>query len=489
MKNTSEQLLSFAENELIDKEAIRRAVLKSVPDKQKTPVAWTKLLLPIAACLVLLCGTVFAIPSARAEVLSWFRSMNPATDYLTAPEHTQTPVDGLIATAKPQQAHGVLQVADESVWQRIAADFSAAPREAFFDGNRLNLSVTLRGLSALPSLDSLTGGSATASGDDVPVYIYLVLKDGTELSCGPVTGLDRYPGIAAYFDSLTGKSPDEISQSNIEFLKDRELTGVARCEVRNPNTGKGFGTVAFRDGREIEIPDVWALLSDNAGETGILTASVRYRTAIDTEQGLATLLEADLGTIEVDLYAHERLDRRTLQPEQAEIIWRGTTVLSEEQRTAAADGGRSVVTITNTEVRLEGLTFRIGNGRIDALGIGDLSMVVTLPEGWTQAERETFFRSLSFRTRIGGELLSGGTFTCEADENGAFRLTYRNEQIPYELLNGVETIELVPVLMYRTTVRTADGEYPIPLNQPVEGRMWEGEEVEWTEFAITLNVR
>ena len=38
MKNTSEQLLSFAENELIDKEAIRRAVLKSVPDKQKTPV-------------------------------------------------------------------------------------------------------------------------------------------------------------------------------------------------------------------------------------------------------------------------------------------------------------------------------------------------------------------------------------------------------------------------------------------------------------------
>ena len=77
MKNTSEQLLSFAENELVKKESIRRAVLNSAPDKQKKPIAWTKILLPIAACLVLICGTVFAIPSARAEVLSWFGVSTP----------------------------------------------------------------------------------------------------------------------------------------------------------------------------------------------------------------------------------------------------------------------------------------------------------------------------------------------------------------------------------------------------------------------------
>jgi len=75
MKSTSEQLLTFAENELVHKESIRQAVLNEAPRRQKKPVAWTKILLPIAACLVLLCGVVFAIPSARAEVLRWFDSV------------------------------------------------------------------------------------------------------------------------------------------------------------------------------------------------------------------------------------------------------------------------------------------------------------------------------------------------------------------------------------------------------------------------------
>ena len=35
MKNTSEQLLSFAENELVQKESIRRSVLKGAPQPQK----------------------------------------------------------------------------------------------------------------------------------------------------------------------------------------------------------------------------------------------------------------------------------------------------------------------------------------------------------------------------------------------------------------------------------------------------------------------
>ncbi|MBR3037435.1 MAG: hypothetical protein IKI52_01910, partial [Clostridia bacterium] len=42
---------------------------------------WKRVLLPVAACLVLLCGTVLVIPSARAEVLSWFRGNDPG-EYL-----------------------------------------------------------------------------------------------------------------------------------------------------------------------------------------------------------------------------------------------------------------------------------------------------------------------------------------------------------------------------------------------------------------------
>ena len=100
MKNTSEQLLSFAENELMKKESIRRAVLLAAPQKEKKPIAWTRILLPIAACLVLICGTVLAIPSARAEVLSWFGISRPA-DYLTTDpsERPDVPeLDSLIAS-------------------------------------------------------------------------------------------------------------------------------------------------------------------------------------------------------------------------------------------------------------------------------------------------------------------------------------------------------------------------------------------------------
>ena len=106
MKNTSEQLLSFAENELVKKESIRRAVLNSTPDKQKKPIAWTKILLPIAACLVLLCGTVFAIPSARAEVLKWFRG-DSAHSYLEQSPEERTPIpvlDELIVPPAPTEA-------------------------------------------------------------------------------------------------------------------------------------------------------------------------------------------------------------------------------------------------------------------------------------------------------------------------------------------------------------------------------------------------
>ena len=94
MKNTSEQLLSFAENELMKKESIRRAVLREAAQKQKQPIVWTKILLPIAACLVLALGTVFLIPSARAEVLRWLRIERPE-QYLTEDPEERTPVEAL----------------------------------------------------------------------------------------------------------------------------------------------------------------------------------------------------------------------------------------------------------------------------------------------------------------------------------------------------------------------------------------------------------
>lgn len=250
MKQTSEQLLSYAENELIQKESIRRAVLSEAPAKQKKPVAWTRILLPIAACLVLLCGTVLLIPSARAEVFRWLRIerpeqyltedpesrpssalddliVPPATDIAeetvtpAAPEATESDAQTIAATAPASEPpkgsvtkNRILHVCDEPIWQQIAAEFSMELGETVFDGRNLSLAITMRGLTALPAVEAQTGGNATQiridkadladyfEGGRVPdEYLngdysayewmdgrfWLVLDDGTEVPLGPLS--------------------------------------------------------------------------------------------------------------------------------------------------------------------------------------------------------------------------------------------------------------------------------------------------------------
>ena len=179
MKDASEQLLSFAENELIEKESIRRAVLSEYTQKQKKPVAWTKILLPIAACFVLLCGTVLLIPSARAEVARWLRIERPA-QYLTEDPENRAPVEALDELiVKPVETDSVTPAdpvvdgepvfanlpngsvtdnrirytADEPLWNAIADDFSVTIGETMFDGECLYIAVTLKGMTVLPVLD------------------------------------------------------------------------------------------------------------------------------------------------------------------------------------------------------------------------------------------------------------------------------------------------------------------------------------------------
>ena len=309
MKKTSEQVLSFAENELIKKESIRRAVLSESSERQKTPVAWTKILLPIAACFVLLCGTVLLIPSARAEVFRWLRIERPE-QYLTEdPEARNNKALDSLILPDAQTANKILSVDSEPIWQRIAGDFRIDLGETMYDGEELYLTVTLHGLTVLPEVDAYTGGSATQT--RVPTdrigefcedgrvpeeytngmmsffeesmgQYFLHFADGTEINGGFVTALESNPDFMAALDRnydeygedpLSDADREAISRDSIQWLSGNALTGVVRYYA--------LDTIPVRENGETVIRNTSDYLMEHADENGILTAEVIYR-AIST---------------------------------------------------------------------------------------------------------------------------------------------------------------------------------------------------------------
>ena len=81
--------------QMIHDRAVDDALVKAKA-KQKThsTFAWKKAATIAAAAAAVLIGTVFLIPSARAEVLSWFGATRPEEYLMTDPEE-RTPVDAL----------------------------------------------------------------------------------------------------------------------------------------------------------------------------------------------------------------------------------------------------------------------------------------------------------------------------------------------------------------------------------------------------------
>ena len=162
MNEKNEKLIEYAENELIGRESIRNAVLSG---RKRGSFSWRRALLPAAACLAALVIMVFAIPSARAQVLSWFGVKAPE-EYLNQDPDERTPIDALEEViVKPNSGsvteNRVVYAADEPIWQSIAEGFDVTLGETLVDGESMYLAVKLGGLTALPEIDAVTGGSAT----------------------------------------------------------------------------------------------------------------------------------------------------------------------------------------------------------------------------------------------------------------------------------------------------------------------------------------
>lgn len=548
MKNTSEQLLSFAENELIKKESIRRAVLNSAPDKQKKPIAWTKILLPIAACLVLLCGTVFAIPSARAEVLSWFRGGGPENYLAVAPEdRTPVPVlDELIVPPAPTEApentqedalkegpapvvsdvpigsvtdNRVLLVCDESIWQQIAESFSIELGETMFDGKNLYLTVTYHGLTALPDTVDYYGGCVTAtciSDEDLPEYYedgsvpeiymrndvhewesnfgryWLELPNGVQVFLGKANLLSASKALNAEFSKF-GKQLEETypgMTDSEQYARSREmiawLPGKSLTGVIRGDTR--HGDYGYLNGTDIPIEELRQYLLDQADENGILEAKVLYKLG-----PLGTYLTAEVGTAQFDLKAWERLDRHNLAAVEEKAVCGPQKAILSHTDWIETTYDETTCAVTNTEADLEGLTFTASDAAyLDGLGIHDIRITVTMPESWTDEDCEAFRENLRFFALIADEYYSLSSDGLNEHDGHTFSYLLSVTRVPYDRIESFDTIRIVPYLM-RLTGMQVNGEI-IPLEPNVQlaepdttGSIgWVGVDTELTSGILTF---
>ncbi len=511
MKHTSEQILSFAENELINKESIRRAVLSKAPERRKKPVAWAKILLPVAACLVLAFGVVFAIPSARAEVFRWFRIERPE-QYLTEDPEARVPneqIDSLIVPPVSDEptANKILSVDSEPIWQRIAEGFQVDLGETMYDGKQLYFAVTLHGLTALPEVDAYTGGSATQTrvpteqigeffeDGKVPEeyknglmsffeesmgQYFLHFADGTEINGGFVSALESNPDFMAALDRnydeygedpLSDADREAISMDSIQWLSGNTLTGAVVCYTGD--------TIPVRENGETVMRDTHDYLREQADENGILTAEVIYR-AISSIPDETVHLEAEIGTVRFNLDAVNNLEKNALSAASDSVAFGPLPVKLTYTEWIKTDYDDSTFSMINLPADLNGLTIAVENaGYIDALGIHDVKLLVTLPDGWTEQMQTAFMRNFYYEGEINGERYFFA-YSRESIDQRVYRFTIEITNIPYDSIDKIKTVRIIPSLQTRTEMRIGSDTRIVPKDNERLVEPYANEDVHWT---------
>ncbi|MBO4385309.1 MAG: hypothetical protein J5854_07850 [Clostridia bacterium] len=528
MNEKNEQLMEYAENELMNKEGIRKKVLTGLP--RRSAFKWQKALLPIAACFAAAVITVFAIPKARAEVLSWFKT-NSLDEYLRRGEGRRTPIESLdemIVKPGDKDAWGneigsvtdnrVTFAADEPVWQEIKDDFSIELGETLVDGEKMYLALRLGGLAALPELDAATGGNATRipvpqdqvaklfeDGKTPEIFlngsarlwepaksgVWLVLDDGTELEFYDLGSIMYDPAIEEHLRLIASEFRHddwmideeecaEISRRNKAALKGCALVGTVKFDLASLRlVDYGFA-------------DPMEFLSRYADENGILRAKAVYRSRSLAANGYITKLEAELGTACFDVAAFQRIEKLGVKAEPAELS-SGTAILSYAEWVEA--NGRRNYNVTNLEAELSGVRFEALDGAyMNGIGLMNVRVRVTFPDAWSPEQCAAFSQCVGFYAEADGPRFEPSYFEREKIGEREYLFTFACINFPYSMYDraeGIDKVRIVPVLRHVETMCLSNGEKrAVPLNKTVAkpdgGWFEDGEKTELTDGALTF---
>lgn len=446
--NEQEIYREIIQDNLVDND---RILLHARAQKRTSRIAWRRVLIPVLTALAIACGLVMAIPTARAEVLSWFLPSS-VRDYLGADREDRDPqpeLDAMITDASRSVTDiHVNRVADEPYWREIGESFSATLGETFFDGRDIYLRIDFEGLSGYPLFENAWCPSLPA---DALLPTFLAAEDGTEPENQLTLTLEDGTELPAWIAPVVRPVDDAFIRSFRERFElhrsyDEKTAAAWREDSLAHCRANGVRAVADVNIGSLDeyrfFPDNGKTLDDYIDENGTLTLHVRYWTAlfsVDPE----CKLDVDLGTVKVNMRAYRDMKTRGVAIENGSIELSGDAEINDWLFDLdPAHGVRSCA------MHLDGVRLEVAApGTVDILGIHDIQILVTMPDDWSEEQKNVFVRNLLLDVRIDDDLTisyggglrdnGDGSYTMDIDLGGS---------IPFDRIATMQRVTLTPAL-------------------------------------------
>ena len=531
---------------LLDGKAVKAALDKEIAGKttkgrERIGFPWRKVGMAAAACLLLFITTIMAIPSTRAEVLSWLGIISRPQDYLTA-EPSERPaipaLDSMIATAKPEDtqvnvtlidrdgsravnSEGALKVAD-----LLNRDVRITLGDTLYDGSTAYVSLRLGGTAALPLLDSWTGGSATlVKVDPRRMYDFFEGGPGKEFLSGekelywrPTSELllvfpdgSRMSGFLDQTETESFKAHWAALEAKNFHWDDLQPAEVAEIDRMNQAFLEKNEIVAYT--MMAEAPEI---LEKNADESGTVTAKAWFNVFVEEDYDLppTELLSVEAGTVRFNVTGYKSIENRAVEADQNKVVWQGDTIftymeLVEEQdhTKPATDWNNALQVFTNCAASLDGMTMEaLPGAHADDLGIYDLDVRITLPDSMKGNARAAWTNLVSmlpidFKILIDGQEGNWyhGGYGLKPNDDGTLTFHIVDIQgLNLETIKDIQTVTLIPVLRYVTGFEGPNNAFvELPLNVRTENPKTDDgvymgqkfQRTEYPQYAITFTLR
>ena len=509
--------------------------------REKRSFSYRKFGLAAAACLLLFATVVMAIPSARAEVLSWLGIISRPQDYLTADPSSRPVIpvlDSMITTAKPEDtkvkvvdidrtkskavnSEGALRVA-----QLLQQDVRVTIGDTLFDGSTAYVSLRLGGTAALPLLDSWTGGGATlVKVDPQRMYDFFAGGPGREYLSGekemywrPTSELllefadgSRMSGFLDQTETESFKAhwaALEAKNFHWDDLQPAEMAEIDRMNQAFLEKNEIVAYTVMAEGREI--------LGKNADENGMVTAKAYFHVFVEEDYDLppTELLNAEIGTVRFNVTGYQTNEQRAVEAGPEKIVWQGDAILTYmelvdegDHTKPAADWNNALQVFTNCPASLDGMTMEaLPGAHADDLGIYDLDVRITLSDGMQGTARAAWTNlssmlPLNFKILIDGKEGNWhfGGFGIQPNGDGTMTFHIENIQgLDLETIRNIKTVTLIPVLRYVTGFEGPDKTFvELPLNVRTENPTYSSDgymgqkfqRTEYPQYALTFTLR
>ena len=531
---------------LLDGKAVKAALNEQIarePKKARETAGfpWRRAGMVAAAILVLFVTTVMAIPSTRAEVLSWLGIISRPQDYLTADPSARPSIpvlDNMMTMAKPEDTEVKVNAIDRTgseavnsegalkVAELLSKDVRITVGDTLFDGNTAYVSLRLGGTAALPLLDSWTGGGATLVKVD-PKRMYDFFEGGPgedylsgkkEMYWRPTSELLLEFNDGSRMSGFLDQSETEAFKAHWAALEAKnfhwdDLSPAEVAEIDRMNQ-------AFLEKNEIvaytEMAEGREILDKNADENGMVTAKAYFKVFVEEDYDLPAteLLNAEIGTVRFNVTGYQSNEPRAVEAGTEKVVWQGDTILTymelvdkNDHTQPATDWNNALQVFTNCAASLDGMTMEaLPGAHGDDLGIYDLDVRITLPDSMQGNARKAWTNLVSmlpidFKVLIDGQEGNWyhGGFGLKPNEDGT--LTYHIVSImglDLEKIDQIKTVTLVPVLRYVTGFEGPNNAYvELPLdvrteNPKTDGGVYMGPKIQRTEYhqyALTFTLK